>query len=74
MPVIESLSDEFEGRARFVKVEIDREGATLESFGESGIPAYFVYRDGVRVDTLTLNFLDWFFESRVRSMVEAAIE
>ena len=73
MPVIESLADEFEGRARVVKVELDREGEVLESFGASGVPAYLVFRDGVEVDRLSLNFLDWFFESRVRRMLEGAL-
>ncbi len=74
MPVIERLSDEFEGRARVVKVELDREGEVLESFGASGVPAYLVFRDGVEVDRLSLNFLDWFFESRVRRMLEGALD
>lgn len=74
MPVVENLADEFEGRARVVRVELDREGHVLASFGASGAPAYLVFRDGVEVDRLTLNFLDWFFESRIRSMLAGALE
>ena len=73
MPVIEGLAGEFEGRARVVKVEIDREGVVLESFDASIIPSYLVYVDGVEVDRLTLTFVDWFLESRVRRMLESAL-
>ena len=70
MPVVEDLSEEFEGRARFVKIEVDRQGDTLERFGASGVPAYLVFQDGVEVDRLSLNFLDWYFEARIRMMLE----
>ena len=68
------MAEEFEGRARFVKVELDRKGEVLQSFGASGVPAYLVFRDGVEVDRLSLNFLDWFFESRIRSLLEGALD
>ena len=73
MPVVESLAQEFDGRARVVQVELDREGSVLASFDATAIPAYIVFRDGVEVDRLTLNFLDWFIESRLRGMLEGAL-
>ena len=74
MPVIESLADEFEGRARVVKVEVDRKGETLASFDASSLPSYLVFRDGVEVDRIRLRFLDWWLERRIRGMVEGALE
>ena len=74
MPVIDRLADEFEGKARIVKVEVDREGKVLESFGVSGVPAYLLFRDGVQIDRFSLNALTWFFEARIRRMIAGALD
>jgi thioredoxin-like negative regulator of GroEL len=74
LPVLEALAEEFDGRARFVKVEVDRQGVVLERFNASSVPAYLVFRDGVEVDRLSVNFLDWFFESRIRRMLDAGLD
>ena len=72
MPVIESLAAEFEGRAHFVKVDIDRDDEVLGSFDASGVPAYLVFRDGEEVTRLRLG-IGWFLERRLRGMVENSI-
>ncbi len=72
MPVIESLAAEFEGRAHFVKVDIDRDDEVLSSFDASGVPAYLVFRDGEEVARLRLG-IGWFLERRLRGMVENSI-
>lgn len=69
-----TLAEEFEGRARFVVVEADREGQVLARFDASSFPAYIVYRDGVEVTRLTLNFASIFMEERLRGMVEGALD
>jgi thioredoxin-like negative regulator of GroEL len=74
LPVIEALAEEFQGRARVVKVEADRDGVVLDAFDASSIPAYLVFRDGVQVDRIQMSFLPWFLESRIRAMVESALE
>ncbi len=74
MPVVEKLAEEFNGRASFVKVDTTRDSGILATFDSSSYPTYIVYRDGVEVDRLTVNFAPWFIESRLRSMVENALE
>ena len=69
-----TLAREFEGRARFVVVEADRDGQVLESFDASSFPAYIVYRDGVEITRLTLSFASIFMEERLRAMVDRALE
>ncbi len=73
MPVIESLAGEFTGRARFVKVHVDEEGAIQKAFNSSGIPAYILFKNGMEVDRIGWNLFGWFLEGRVRSMVEGAL-
>ena len=74
MPVVEQLANEFDGRARVVTVDADRDGEILEAFGASGFPTYLVFKDGEEVDRLLLNFVPVLIESRLRGMIEAAID
>ena len=66
---MQSLAEEFAGRARFVQVDASPDGKLLESFGASSLPTYIVFRDGVEVDRLTLNVIPLFLENRLRRMV-----
>lgn len=74
MPAIESLAREFAGRARFVKVQIDREGEVQERFGASSLPSYLPFKDGREVDRMRVTFVDWFLEGRIRRMVDSALD
>jgi thioredoxin 1 len=69
LPVVESLAAEFEGRARFVRVDADRDGEVLRSFGASSLPTYIVFRNGQEIDRLTLNIVPLFVEQRLRGML-----
>ena len=72
MPTIEKLAGEFDGRARVVKVELDREGEVLSSFDASWIPVYVLFRDGVEVDRAS-GVVGALLERRVRSMIDRAL-
>ncbi len=74
MPVIESLAEEFRGRARVATVHADRGGELLAAFDAQGFPTYLVFREGVEVDRLRLRFVPWFLESRLRRMLEGALD
>ena len=71
---MKKLADEFAGRARVVTVDAARDGEILKAFGASRFPTYLVFKDGVEVDRLTLNFVPLFLEKRLRGMIEGAIE
>lgn len=49
-PAVEALAEEFAGRVRVGKLDVDRNGATAERYGISGIPALLVFRDGQVVE------------------------
>jgi thioredoxin-like negative regulator of GroEL len=70
LPVVEALAEELAGEARFVMVEADRDGEVLAAFDSSSLPTYIVYRDGVEIDRITLGFLDFRLEDRLRGMLE----
>ncbi len=55
-PVVEALSEEFSGRADFVKVNVDEDGDLAASLGIFSIPALFVFADG-NVKTHSVGYL-----------------
>jgi thioredoxin-like negative regulator of GroEL len=73
LPVIEALAEEFAGRVRFVKVDVDPESDLLEAFDSKGVPTYLVFRQGVEVDRLAPLLVDWRTEQRLRSRIEDAL-
>lgn len=71
---MERLANEFDERARFVTIDADRDGEILDAFGASSFPTYLVFKDGNEVDRLVLNFVPLLIESRLRDMVEDALD
>ena len=55
-PILEKLSDEFEGKAKFVKVDVDQNGDLAASLGIFSIPEVYIFADG-QVKTHNLGFL-----------------
>jgi thioredoxin 1 len=45
-PVVEDLADEFAGRVRVGKLNVDEHPAVAEKFGIRGIPALLLFKDG----------------------------
>ncbi|MEK7435185.1 MAG: thioredoxin [Cyanobacteriota bacterium] len=51
-PVVESLSQEFAGKVKFVKVNVDDNPAIAQKFDISGIPALLFFKGGQKVDSI----------------------
>jgi thioredoxin 1 len=49
-PTIEKLAEEFEGRVRVVKVNVDEAPVLASQFGIASIPTLMLFRDGEVVD------------------------
>lgn len=45
-PALEELSDEYDGRVKIVKVNVDENPNSPSQFGVRGIPALFLFKDG----------------------------
>jgi thioredoxin 1 len=49
-PVIDLLAGEFEGRAKFAKVDVDESPATASRYGVRGVPTLLVIKGGQVID------------------------
>ncbi len=51
-PTIEQLADEFTGRAKICKVDVQENPSIAESFAISGIPTLILFKNGKAVETM----------------------
>ena len=51
-PVVEELAEEFDGKAKIVKVNTDEEQAIATKYGVRSIPTIIFFKDGEQVDTM----------------------
>lgn len=51
-PSIKDLANEYEGRAKIAKLDVDSNQATAQQFGVRSIPSLLVFKDGEVVDTI----------------------
>lgn len=54
-PKLEELAGNFEGKVKFVKMDVDANHATPSQFGIRGIPTLILFKDGKMVDQLVGN-------------------
>lgn len=50
-PTVAQIAEEYDGRVRVGKVNVDEEGELAEKYGISGIPAVLLFRNGEVLDT-----------------------
>ena len=70
-PVLEKIADEYDGRAKICKVNIDDERQVATQFGIMSIPTLFVFDDGQLVDQIT--GITPNFEADVKKRLDAAL-
>ena len=51
-PVLEELSSEMAGRAKILKVDVDKSPDLARKYGISGVPTVMVFRNGAPVDKM----------------------
>ncbi|MCH7835578.1 MAG: thioredoxin [Chloroflexi bacterium] len=49
-PIVEELAEEYDGRVKFVKVNIDDNVQTAVAYGIRSIPTLLVFKEGQQVD------------------------
>ena len=51
-PIVEELSNEYQGQVKFTKVDVDENPEVAQKYGVRGIPTLLVFNDGAPVDQL----------------------
>lgn len=51
-PTLEELAQEYNGRAKIVKIDVDNNPETAARFGIRSIPTLFVFKNGEKVETI----------------------
>lgn len=51
-PTLELLAEEYQGRAKIVKVDVDANPESAQRFGIRSIPTLFVFKNGERVESV----------------------
>lgn len=50
-PVIDALADQFEGRLKIVKLNVDENAETASRYGIMSIPTLILFKEGKQVET-----------------------
>lgn len=67
-PVIDELSEEFKGKVRFAKVNVDDCKEVPSKFGIRGIPTLILFKEGQKVNELVGNQP----KEKIRGLLESA--
>lgn len=51
-PVIEELAEDFKGKAKICKLNVDENGQTAQEYGVMSIPTMILYKNGQEIDRL----------------------
>ncbi len=51
-PIVEKLSDDYVGKLRFCKVNVDEAPITAQSYGIMSIPTLMLFKNGQKVDEI----------------------
>jgi thioredoxin 1 len=51
-PIFEEVGSKYQGKVKFVKVDVDANQALAQEFGIMSIPTLVVFEDGKAIDTL----------------------
>ncbi len=49
-PILDELAQEFDGKARIVKIDVDENPSLASQYGIRSIPTLFVFKNGEKVD------------------------
>lgn len=69
-PVLERVAGEFDGKVKFVKVNVDDAPALAATYNISGVPTVMVFKDG-RIADIAVGFSS---EGMLRSMINRVAE
>lgn len=67
-PHLEKIADEYEGKVRIVKVNVDEETELAERYGISGIPTLIFFKDGRPAETVVGLLQPWMLKEKLNGL------
>ena len=64
-PTIEALSEEYEGKVKFVKINIDNNQELAMKYDVMSIPTSMLFKDGIPKDTLIGAYPAWRYQQLI---------
>src|SRR5688500_8829942 len=71
-PIVEQLANEYEGKVKVVKVDVDANQQTAMKFGIRSIPSILFFKDGKHIDTVVGAVPKAFLERKIQEHTAAA--
>jgi len=68
-PVVDELSEKFNGKIKFGKVNIDDNSEIAQKFGVSSIPNFIVFKDGKQIEQFVGGMGADEFEKKLTSLI-----
>ncbi|MFQ5906497.1 MAG: thioredoxin [bacterium] len=68
-PIVEELSNAFEGQANFAKVNVDESPEVAARFGIRSIPTIMIFKSGECVDTIVGACPKEYFKAKVENVI-----
>lgn len=69
-PIIEDLSEKFQGKVKFGKVDVGENASVARKFGVSSIPNFTVLKDGKVIDQFVGALSEEELEKKLKSFLE----
>jgi thioredoxin 1 len=67
-PHLEKIADEYEGKVKVVKVNVDKEGALAERYKISGIPTLIFFKGGRAAETVVGLLQPWILKEKLNGL------
>ena len=68
-PQLEKVADEYAGKVKIVKVNVDEEGELAARYGISGIPTLIFFKGGKAADTVVGLPQPWMLKEKIDGLV-----
>ena len=69
-PIVEELSEEYDGKLRFAKLDVDSNRTTVTTYNIIGMPTLLIFKDGKPVGQIVGAFPKGVLKQKIDSILE----
>ena len=68
-PVLESLAEDFDGKVKIVKINVDQENELANKYNVSAIPSLIILKDGKEIDRIVGGATKEVYADRINKVI-----